>query len=299
MNPKPKKDGRFKMRLLVRGDTKPDSWSVGPIDSPVASMDSIRTLVFSGELSDEAETIATIDVKNAFRQSVNFSPDEEPRYVAYKAHKQADLRVFKLLGSLYGSKDAAMQWFNTLSPFLQSIGFQQGQNDKALFYNPKTKVRIAGWVDDLVVRGPKRHIKAVFQQLSQRFQLKPPQYLDEESEIYFVGMRLRQMYKQGVKWYSIDQERDILAFLDDAGVHAARGVSAPMPNKNLISADTTPLSSQKQSQYRFMIGSLQYFVCGTQWHLAHCVARLGQFNSAATKGAKKQLQWNGVFKILT
>jgi hypothetical protein len=171
--------------------------------------------LFSGELTAEEETVATIDVRTAFRQSVNFGADEEERYVAYKAHKHAELRVFKLLGSLYGSKDAAMRWYNTLAPSLVRMGFQKGDNDKCVFYHPKTKVRLACYVDDIVARGRKRHLKEFFDNLANEFEVKSPSYLDEEEEIYFLGMRLRQTYKQGVKWYHADQQRDIDAFLEE------------------------------------------------------------------------------------
>ena len=124
MNPEPKKDGRKKMRLLVRGDTQPEHWTKGPTDSPVASGESIRMLIFGGEASDEEETIATIDVKSAFRQSQPFGADEDPKYVAYAPYKGAPLRVFRLLSSLYGMVDASMRFYKTLVPYFLGLGFQ-------------------------------------------------------------------------------------------------------------------------------------------------------------------------------
>ena len=59
MNPEPKKDGKRKMRLIVRGDTQPDYWIVGHTDSPVASAETLRLLLFGGDLGDEDETIAS------------------------------------------------------------------------------------------------------------------------------------------------------------------------------------------------------------------------------------------------
>ena len=52
-------------------------------------------------MGDEEEALATCDAVTAFRQSRRFGPDEKPKYVGYKAHSRAPLRVFKLLGSLY------------------------------------------------------------------------------------------------------------------------------------------------------------------------------------------------------
>ena len=41
-----KKDGRKKARLILQGFREPKSWDIGGIDSPVAAMASIRTLIF-------------------------------------------------------------------------------------------------------------------------------------------------------------------------------------------------------------------------------------------------------------
>lgn len=130
--------------------------------------------MFTRELSAEEETVATIDVRTAFRQSTNFGSHEVDRCVAYKAHECADLRVFKLLGSLHGSKDAAMRWCNTLAPALVGMGFQRGENDECVFYDPKTQLRLATYVDDIIVRGRKKHMREVFKKLADKFEVEPP-----------------------------------------------------------------------------------------------------------------------------
>jgi hypothetical protein len=147
----PKKDGRRKGRLVVRGDMEPLSWVTGPTDSPVASGEAVRTLLFSGEISGEPETIATCDARNAFRQTQPFGPDDPVRYVAYKAHKHAKLRVFRMLSSQYGCTDASMRWYNTLVPYLTEQGFVRGENDKCVFVHPESKIRVAIHVDDFIL----------------------------------------------------------------------------------------------------------------------------------------------------
>ena len=139
--------------MVVRGDMEPLSWVTGPTDSPVASGEAVRTLLFSGEISGEPETIATCDARNAFRQTQPFGPDDPVRYVAYKAHKHAKLRVFRMLSSQYGCTDASMRWYNTLVPYLTEQGFVRGENDKCVFVHPESKIRVAIHVDYYLVRG--------------------------------------------------------------------------------------------------------------------------------------------------
>lgn len=209
MNPEDKKDGRKKMRLLVRGDTEPEEWIVGPTDSPIASLDSIRMLLFSGEItpSDEPEEMATCDAKTAFRQSTNFGEDEVKRYVAYKAHKRAKTRVFQLLGSLYGSVDASMRWYKTLAPFLERPGFIRGENGKCVFVHPETHVRIALHVDDYLVRGVRAELDKFFEKLCAEIQHKPPKFLSDSDELYFVGIRITETMENGKRWFHMDQHR--------------------------------------------------------------------------------------------
>ena len=61
----------------------------------------------------------------------NFGPDEIFRVVGYKAHKGAKMRLFQLLGPLYGQRDAGYRWWETLSKWLirrQAVVFGPGLN---------------------------------------------------------------------------------------------------------------------------------------------------------------------------
>ena len=82
------------------GHTEPREWSEGGTDSPVASTESVRILVFSGN-QDQEEVLAACDIDTAFLQGMEYGPGDKPRYVAIKMYKGAPLRVYKLRGSLY------------------------------------------------------------------------------------------------------------------------------------------------------------------------------------------------------
>ena len=171
------------------------------------------------------------------------------------------------------------------------LGFIRGENDKSVFYHPETHVRIATHVDDSLVRGPKTAVAELFEKLKAKFIHHEEKYVHEDGGVYFLGMRITETVEDGVTWRHMDQQRDIEELLEQHGFDMARSVAGPnttvpMPNKYLIDSDDTELTPVEQSEYRSIVGSLQYFVCGTQWHLAHPVARLGQFNAKATKGVQ-------------
>ena len=73
------------------GNTEPKDRIVGPTDSPVAALESIRMLLFSGDIGDDRESIAVCDAVNAFRQSKDYEADLPARYVGYKSHKHGKL----------------------------------------------------------------------------------------------------------------------------------------------------------------------------------------------------------------
>ena len=144
MNPEPKKDGRATMRLLVKGFMEPKEWDTIK-DSPTALASTVKTLVAMGLLPDDTaldDVISIGDISTAFLFAKEYGPDDMPRYVGYKAHKHASLRIFQLLGPLYGQRDASHRWWETLSEWLIKVGFERSENDKCAFYHPHPEMLV-------------------------------------------------------------------------------------------------------------------------------------------------------------
>ena len=113
MNPEPKKDGRRKMRLLLKGFMEPWEWT-GESDSPTAMASSIKMLISMGVDSDDTEIVdiedavmSAGDIETAFLVCDEYGPSEIPRWVGYKPYPGAKLRIFQLKGPLYGQRDAS------------------------------------------------------------------------------------------------------------------------------------------------------------------------------------------------
>ena len=291
MNPEPKKDGRKKMRLLVMGNEQPDEWTTGHTDAPVVSAEGLKLLFFGGDLGDEDEVIASCDAVTAFRQAEKFPLTDPPKYVQYKPYKDGPTRVFRLTSSLYGMVDASMRWYKTLVPYLQSVGFEPGLNDRCIMINKETKVRVALHVDDTLARGPRHAVEAFFTGLRAKFEHKEPTYLAPDSPIQFVGIHMTETVDDmGHRWRHMDQCKDIRRFLEDMSITGCKPVAAPMATKDLMYSDPEPVTAKEHKYYRSAVGSLQYYVTATQWHLAHPTSRLAQKNQSPTKGDLRQLK---------
>ena len=297
MNPEPKKDGRRKMRLLVMGHTEPANVYSGSIDSPVMATDSVRMFVYSGSQGEgewhdcEDDCIAAADVDTAFLQGEEYLDSEKDRYVSYKAYKGAEMRVFKLKGSLYGQRDAPIRWFRTLVKYLRDdLGYIQSDNDMCVFRHPVTKHRVGIHVDDVLSRGSRKVQEEFYRNLGGRFGLKPPRYVEVDNPVVFLSVRLSKVIdKDGVGWYRMDQTEDVRQFLEDEEFSNLRPVVAPMPDKKLLGLDKTRLNAEKHRRFRSYIGSLQYFAMWTRYDISYSIARLAQCLESPTEGAWKSL----------
>ena len=119
------------------------------------------------------------------------------------------LRVFKLLGSLYGQRDAPVRWHKTIVKWLVSQGFVQSKNDVCLFRHPTTRVKVLIWVDDILMRGVKAHTDAVWAGIDKRFGLKEVEYLESGVERVFLGVTMMKSQMNGKVVYYMHQNNDM------------------------------------------------------------------------------------------
>jgi hypothetical protein len=171
MNPEIKSDGRFKCRLLVRGDLEPRDWCERT-DAPVVKPSSARMLLALSTQGDGDDVIGIADVSGAFCQGEEYQAGERPRVVKLVPFKGAEPIVMQLRGSLYGQRDASLRWFLTIEQYLESQGFKSGSNDRCVFYHPLTKLIVAVHVDDILARGKQDVMDTFFANIRERFDMK-------------------------------------------------------------------------------------------------------------------------------
>ena len=135
--------------------------------------------------------IEQMDVKTAFL----YGYIDHEIYVE-QPHHMADgtRRVCKLRKALYGLKQAPRIWYQTLTNFLRTLGFEPINADLGIFV--WSGVYIAVYVDDLLIIGPSiAEIKNIKRSLRNRFQMT-----DLGPCSYYLGMSIRR-----------DRERDPLS----------------------------------------------------------------------------------------
>jgi len=78
----------------------------------------------------------------------------------------------RLLMSMYGTRDAAMNWSAEYTKTLIAGGYEQGKSNPCLFKHPVTKVMIMVHGDDFVAVGHDKHLKDARSTLEDKYQIK-------------------------------------------------------------------------------------------------------------------------------
>ena len=281
-----KKDGRRKGRLIAQGFKEPLYLDGGPVDAPVAALATIRTLLFMAGLS--TDVVSSIDVSTAFLQADEYGDDAPVRYVYYQPHRHAPKQYYRLKGALYGQRSASLEWHKTLSKWLvDSQGFEQGLNDACVYVHPKTGLKLAIVVDDVLCRGSSKATASFYEAMAKRFEVKSPTYLTAEKPITYVGLGVSIEEYAGKRYITVDQGQDLRRYLDALDLPHTGMVSNPMSNKWVPDMQSPPLSVERAQWYRAVIGSLNFYACATRYDISFAVSRLAQFSAKPTEDAEK------------
>ncbi|KAJ9551930.1 hypothetical protein OSB04_015975 [Centaurea solstitialis] len=159
--------------------------------------------------------------------------------------------VYKLNKALYGLKQASRAWYDTLSTFILSKGFEHGKIDSTLFLKkyPKHILLVQIYVDDIIFGSTNPKLCEKFELL-----MKTEYKMSMMGELtYFLGLQI----KQSKKGIFINQGKYVLDMLKKFDLTSCTPMKTPM---------APPLSLDKDSKgkpvdvtlYRGMIGSLLY-----------------------------------------
>ncbi|GMF66379.1 unnamed protein product [Phytophthora lilii] len=161
--------GRYKARLVALGYLQTQGIDYFHIYSPVASTNTIR--VFLSVCCFKGLKIGQYDVETAFLNG-NLT---EVVYMAIPENIRTKTgMVCKLRRSLYGLKQAAAVWYQTIRAVLKKMGFRECRADPCMFVRiGKSPVYIILYVDDLLV-GCKTdaEAEAICAELGSQFKLK-------------------------------------------------------------------------------------------------------------------------------
>jgi hypothetical protein len=169
--------------------------------------------------------IEQMDVKTAFL----YGNVNDEVYVEQPTGYEEDTDSVCLLDkALYGLKQSPRIWYETLTEFLKSLGFEALNADLSVF--TRHGMIIAIYVDDLLIVGPsKDDITEVKRSLSGRFQMS-----DLGPCTHYLGISVRR--DRANRCLYLSQRAYIEKFLKDLGMWDVKTAVTPLDSVKLLEA---------------------------------------------------------------
>ena len=279
---------RYKARLVAQGYSQAAGIDYNEVFSPVARATTIRSLLAVANIYDLE--IHQMDVTTAF---LNGTLDheiymEQPR--GFVDASKADY-VCKLKKGLYGLKQAARCWNNTLTQYLISEGYIKSTADECIYFKVNDDgsfVLFPLYVDDLFpisnntqfLIEEKRKIKAKFQMV------------DNGDIHYVLGMQISRNRANTV--LTIGHPNYLLSILKRFKMERCKPVATPLEAGRKFQKTTdADQEFHDISLYQQAIGCLTYAATTTRPDIAAAVSCLSQYMSRPSTE-----HWIGVKRVL-
>jgi len=191
-----------------------------------------------------------MDVKSVFLNGIINEEVYVEQPLGFEDHQHPN-HVYKLKKALYGLKQAPRQWYERLSNFLLSNGYERGMIDKTLFIKKSNSkiILVQIYVDDIIFAATKDSLCEEFVVAMQsEFEMS---MIGELS--FFLGLHFKQS-KDGIFLCQSKYCKEILNKLE---MESCKEVSTPMPSSCYMDVDVAG-KGVDQTKYRGLIGSLLY-----------------------------------------
>ena len=264
---------KYKARLVARGFQQVEGINYEEAWAPVAKFTSLRVLLANAGVSDEE--IDQMDFDTAFLNSI--LPPGLFIFIRLPENGQgtgeAGDAIYLVLKGLYGLKQAARLWYDTLTTTFAKYSLQKAHGDHGIFIyiNGETKITVVVYVDDLVLFSNSRvELDALKHRLMADFEMT-----DMGPVHWFLSMEI--IRDRANRTISLNQTRYLTKVLAELGMQECKGVSTPMDGK-LESYDGVAEYEEKV-YYQHVVGQMMYAMIGTRADICFAVGVLSRFSS--------------------
>jgi len=250
-----KDDGRFKVRMVARGDRQTaDTYDV--THSPVVRTTTLRFIIAVAAIYDL--DVYQTDVNTAYLNApIDFdiyfiAPDCFPNPGAYLRAKKA----------IYGLKQAGVCWYMELEEKLIDMGFQRTIFDYCVWGTVRgdSPILIATYVDDLLFIGTDENCRAVLNELKSYYICR-----DDQKLATFLGMDFsRDNRENSHSRYDICMRNYILRYANSRGIGLQNRLKlskTPGATKDVTSESLTPenlLDPIEKKTFQSLVGAFQW-----------------------------------------
>lgn len=257
---------RYKARFVAKGFNQKDAGSHDTY-APVVHQSSVR-LLMSHAITHNMK-LYHIDVKTAYLNSnLNETIYIKQPYM-FEGGGGGDGLVCKLNKAIYGLKQAARCWHNTLTNILQEIKFKQLLADSCVFVNEDRSTIVAVYVDDLLVICERQfNYEQVRDALAGKFKIT-----DKGQVRQFLGMTIEQANNQ----LRISQIPYIESTLKRFNMADCKPVVTPIPTGTIIDPIGSDQDCDDVRLFQSIVGSLIYLANGSRPDIQFAVNKLCKY----------------------
>ena len=105
------------------------------------------------------------DVKKAYF----YAPATRDVYIELPPERAQPGMCANLHKSLYGTRDAALNWSQAYSEVLVKLGFRKGRSSPCMFYHEEWQIRTVVHGDDFLSEGPGESLKKMDREMKKSF----------------------------------------------------------------------------------------------------------------------------------
>ena len=185
-------------------------------------------------------TLMYADVSRAYF----YAKAERPVYVKLPAEDMQpgdEQRCGRLRMSMYGTRDAALNWSKEYADTLKAAGFVQGQSNPCLFKHRDLEVAIMVHGDDFIAVGSEKDLKATRVVLENKYKIKVEVLGDKAGQTRELRIlnKVVRLAKSGIELEA--DPRHVELTIRDLGLENAKVSAVPGAK------DTKPRGSQPES----------------------------------------------------
>jgi len=295
---------RYKARLVAHGFKQQPGVDFVRTYAPLVSMSTVRLILSFAAVRDYE--IHQLDVVTAFLESrikeeiylqlpIGFSVVDNAEPQGYSIAYTGELNPIyvRILRSLYGLRQAALNWYERLDYELRKSGFRKSTWEAGVYFWSEFIFLV--WVDDILLVGGSDEVKATRKILQEAFTIR-----DMGPISHFLGLRIERNRLH--RTLTIDQEGYVNQMLRRFHMEAEKGVSTPIePGTSLLRRKGTPTvypesehsihihineeeeREADQKEYQEIVGSLNYAAIATLPDISFAIGVLGRFASDPAK----------------
>jgi hypothetical protein len=275
---------KYKARLNIDGSKMKHGVHFDQTYAPVASWNSIRTLLIMSALHEWHTR--QIDYVLAFPQA----PVEREIYMeiprGFKVeHANTKDYVLQLHRNVYGQRQSSRVWNKFLSDILiNKVGFKQSTIDECVFY--KGSVMYVLYTDDSILAGP--NLSEIDQAIKDIQAAKLDITIEGDLQD-FLGINIEKKQDGSIH---LTQPHLIDQIINDLKLPTNTNPKAiPAPSSKLLSRHTESKPFDGSFNYRSIIGKLNYLEKGSRPDIAYIVHQCARFSQNPKAEHGEAVRW--------